>query len=43
MIKLRKFEETDIARLIGWIPDARLLRQWAGHQYQYPPRTRLQS
>jgi len=36
MIKLRKFEETDIARLAGWIPDARFLLQWAGHQYQYP-------
>ena len=36
MIKLRKFEETDIVRLTGWVPDARFLRQWAGHQYQYP-------
>lgn len=36
MIKLRKFEETDISRLTGWIPDARFLRQWAGHQYLYP-------
>ena len=36
MVKLRKFEETDIARLAGWIPDARFLRQWAGHQYQHP-------
>jgi len=36
MIKLRKFEETDIARLLGWIQDARFLLQWAGRQYEYP-------
>jgi RimJ/RimL family protein N-acetyltransferase len=36
MVKLRNFEEADIPRLIGGIPDARFLLQWAGHQYQYP-------
>ncbi|MEI8248229.1 MAG: GNAT family protein [Lentisphaerota bacterium] len=36
MVKLRKFEEADIPRLIGRIPDERFLRQWAGHHYQYP-------
>ncbi len=36
MIRLRKFEEADIARLSGWIPDERVLLQWARHQYQYP-------
>ena len=36
MIKLRKFEGADISRLIGWIPDARFLLQWAGPQYKYP-------
>ncbi len=36
MIKLRKFEETDIARLTGWIQDARFMTQWARQQYQYP-------
>ncbi len=36
MIKLRKFEETDIARLINWIHDARVMAQWARQQYQYP-------
>lgn len=36
MIKLRKFEEADIPRLIGWVPDARFLLQWSGPQYSYP-------
>ena len=36
MIKLRKFEETDIARLTGWIQDVRVMTQWARQQYQYP-------
>jgi len=36
MIKLRKFEETDITRLTGWIQDARFMTQWARQQYQYP-------
>ena len=36
MIKLRKFEAADISRLLGWIPDARFLLQWAGPQYKYP-------
>ena len=36
MIKLRKFEETDIARLINWIQDARVMTHWARQQYQYP-------
>ena len=36
MVKLRKFEEADIHHLIGGIPDARFLLQWAGHQYQHP-------
>ncbi len=36
IIKLRRFEETDIPRLVGWIPDARFLLQWAGPQYKFP-------
>jgi RimJ/RimL family protein N-acetyltransferase len=36
MIELRPFEETDIPRLIAWIPDARFLLQWAGPQYKFP-------
>lgn len=36
MIELRKFEEADIARLINWIQDARVMAQWARQQYQYP-------
>jgi len=36
MIKLRPFEESDIPRLLGWIPDARFLLQWAGPHYQHP-------
>ena len=36
MIQLRLFEETDIPRLIGWIPDARFLLQWAGPKYVFP-------
>jgi RimJ/RimL family protein N-acetyltransferase len=35
-IKLRAFEAADIPRLIGWIPDARFLQQWAGPQYKHP-------
>ena len=36
MIELRAFEETDIPRLLGWVPDARFLLQWAGPQYKFP-------
>lgn len=36
MITLQKFTEADIPRLIGWIPDARFLLQWAGPQYKFP-------
>ena len=36
MITLRKFEEVDIPLLVGWIPNARFLLQWAGPQYMYP-------
>ncbi len=36
MIELRAFEEADIPRLLGWIPDARFLLQWAGPQYKFP-------
>lgn len=36
MIKIEPFEAVDIPRLIGWIPDARFLLQWAGPQYSYP-------
>ena len=36
MIKLQTFGEADIPRLIGWIPDARILLQWAAPQYKYP-------
>jgi RimJ/RimL family protein N-acetyltransferase len=35
-IELRSFQEDDIPRLIGWVPDARFLLQWAGPFYQYP-------
>lgn len=36
MLKLRKFERTDFPLLIGWIPDARFLLQWAGPGYSFP-------
>jgi len=36
MIKLNKFEESDIQRLISWIPDCKFLLQWAGPHYAYP-------
>jgi RimJ/RimL family protein N-acetyltransferase len=36
MIELRRFEDADIPRLIGWVPDSRFLLQWAGPQYKYP-------
>ena len=36
MIKLFKFEPTDISRLVGWIPDAGFLLQWAGPKYIFP-------
>lgn len=36
MIELRKFEGSDIQRLIGWVPDARFLLQWSGPQYRFP-------
>lgn len=36
MIKLRRFGEGDIERLIKWIPDDRFLLQWAGPKYKFP-------
>ncbi|MCP3926395.1 MAG: GNAT family N-acetyltransferase [Desulfobacterales bacterium] len=36
MIKLCKFESTDISKLLEWIPDARFLLQWAGPKYIFP-------
>ncbi len=36
MIKLIKFEASDIKRLISWIPDCKFLLQWAGPHYSYP-------
>ncbi|MAS94855.1 MAG: GNAT family N-acetyltransferase [Verrucomicrobiales bacterium] len=36
VIELRPFEYSDIPRLIGWIPDARFLLQWAGPGYSFP-------
>ncbi len=36
MIELCPFEELDIPRLIGWVPDARFLLQWSGPQYTFP-------
>ena len=36
MIALRPFEESDIPRLISWVPDAQFLLQWAGPQYGFP-------
>ena len=36
MIKLCKFEETDISKLLEWIPDARFLLQWADPKYIFP-------
>lgn len=35
-IELRRFERDDFDELIGWIPDARFLRQWAGPGYTFP-------
>jgi len=35
-IELQPFTESDIERLIGWVPSARFLLQWAGPAYHYP-------
>jgi len=35
MIKLTKFENSDISQLISWIPDARFALQWAGPKYEF--------
>jgi RimJ/RimL family protein N-acetyltransferase len=36
MLKLESFTEQDFERLINWIPDSRLLMQWAGSNYSFP-------
>jgi RimJ/RimL family protein N-acetyltransferase len=36
MIQLEEFQPEDSDRLIGWIPDARFLLQWAGPGYSWP-------
>lgn len=36
MIELRRFEQTDCAHLIQWVPDAQFLLQWAGPRYTFP-------
>ena len=36
MIYLQPFTETDIDRLIDWIPTAEFLLQWAGPSYEFP-------
>ncbi len=36
MLELRKFERADFDRLIGWVPDARFLLQWAGTLLKWP-------
>jgi RimJ/RimL family protein N-acetyltransferase len=35
-LRLEPFGREDFDRLIGWIPDARLLLQWAGPGYTFP-------
>ena len=36
MIELQRFDESDIPRLISWIPDAQFLLQFAGPEYTFP-------
>jgi RimJ/RimL family protein N-acetyltransferase len=36
MITLRPFARADFARLIGWIPSAEFLLQWAGPAFTFP-------
>lgn len=36
MLKLRKFEESDIETLINWVEDEEFLMTWAGPSYKYP-------
>ena len=36
MIALRPFARADFARLIGWIPSAEFLLQWAGPVFTFP-------
>ena len=36
MIELQPFSGTDCDRLIGWVPNARFLLQWAGPKYSWP-------
>lgn len=35
-VELRPFGRADFDELIGWVPDARLLLQWAGPAYTFP-------
>ncbi len=36
IIELQKFDESDIPRLVRWIPNARFLLQFAGPHYTHP-------
>ena len=36
MIELQRFDESDIPRLISWVPNERFLLQFAGPQYTFP-------
>ncbi len=36
MITLEPFDESDIDRLIAWVPSAEFLLQWAGPAFQHP-------
>lgn len=36
MIHLEPFTSADIDRLIGWIPDASFMLQWAGPTFTWP-------
>lgn len=36
MLTLEPFTPADCDRLIGWVPDARFLLQWAGPAYTFP-------
>lgn len=39
MIELLKFEKSDAARLIGWIPDEQFMVQATGPLFKWPPDT----
>lgn len=36
MIELQPFEREDFSRLMGWVPSAEFLMQWAGFIFTYP-------